>query len=223
VPSLLGVEGLDKTNAGFRASLYSGALARGLNPDYLAAVMSFESGFNPAIKNKYSGAVGLIQWVSDSSFADTARKAGMPTVTRADLPHLTATEQLPFVFAWYDGKGLEQSSSAIDYYLAVFMPALIGKARDYVAAREGTKAYEQNAGFDRAGKGYYTVADIGQAIEHVIAIGQTRPRVPVDLEGFGPERAPLSPLLMAALAAGAAYFLLPRITPARRALGLGAA
>lgn len=223
MPSILGVEGLAKTSAQFKQALYQGATARGLNPDYLAAVLSFESGFNPAARNKHSNALGLIQWVSDASFDATARKAGMPNVKRSDLPNLTATEQLPLVFAWYDGKGLTASSSAIDYYLAVFMPAHIGKPRTLVVAREGTKAYEQNAGFDREGKGYYTLADIGRAIEHVVAKGMTAPRVDVPgglaLPGVGE----LSPLLAAALAAGAVWFLLPRFAPARRVLGLSAA
>lgn len=218
--SLVGVRGLDKTTVGFRRALYEGALARGYNPDYLATVMSFESGFNPAAKNPHSGALGLIQWVSDASFDATARKAGM-NVKRAQLPTLSAEQQLPLVFAWYDGKGVKASSPLEDYYLAVFMPALIGKGTGYVAARVGTKAYEQNAGFDRDAKGYYTVGDIARSIQYVYAQGVSAPRVDVP----GAVDIPLgrlSPLALAALTFGAAYVLLPRVAVSRRLLGLAA-
>jgi Transglycosylase SLT domain len=217
--SLIGVAGLSKTSAGFRKALYEGAIARGFNPDHLAAVMSFESGFNPAAKNAHSGALGLIQWVSDSSFASTARAAGQPSVTRSDLPSMTATEQLPFVFAWFSGKGLTKSSSVIDYYLAVFMPAHIGKARSTVVAREGTLAYSQNIGFDRDKKGYYTIADIGRSIESVVAKGNAQPRVPVDFAASELESKPLSPLVIALACAAGAWWLWPRLGAVRRLVG----
>lgn len=219
--SLIGVRGLDKTTLGFRRALYDGARARGLDPDYLATVMSFESGFNPGAKNPHSGALGLIQWVSDASFDATAKKAGMSAVKRSALPSLTAEQQLPLVFAWYDGKGVKADSSVIDYYLAVFMPALVGRPTDYVAAREGTKSYSQNAGFDRDGKGYYTVGDIGRSIQAVLAQGMKAPRVAVPGALSGPV-GQLSPLTAAALVGIAAWLLLPRVPLARRALGLAA-
>lgn len=218
--SLIGVQGIDKTSAGFRRALYEGATARGWSPDYLATVMSFESGFNPGARNSQSGALGLIQWVSDSSFDATAKKAGMSGVKRSALPSLSAEQQLPLVFAWYDGKGIKGSSSMTDYYLAVFMPALVGKPTDYVAAREGTLAYTQNAGFDRDAKGYYTVGDIGRSIQAVLAQGLAAPRV--DVPGVGGSGLQLSPLLAAALVGAAAWVLLPRVAVTRRALGLAA-
>lgn len=216
--SLIGVRGLADTTASFRRALYEGATKRGWNPDYLACVMSFESGFKPGARNQYSNALGLIQWVSDSSFDATARRAGM-NVKRSQLPELTAAEQLPLVFAWYDGKGITGSSSVTDYYLAVFMPALVGKPTSYVAARSGTKAYEQNAGFDRDGKGYYTVGDIGRSIQSVLAEGLKAPRVDVP----GVTELPVrfgSPIVVAALVAAVAYWALPRVPFTRKALSL---
>lgn len=218
--SLIGVKGMDKASAGFRRTLYEGAIARGLNPDYLAVVMSFESGLNPAARNQYSNALGLIQWVSDASFDATARKAGMSWVKRAALPTLSAEQQLPLVFAWYDGKGVKAASPLEDYYLAVFMPALIGKGTSYVAAREGTKAYEQNAGFDRDGKGYYTVGDIARSIQSVLAQGLKAPRV--DVPGVASPVAVLSPVLVAGALFAGAWLLLPRVPLTRRVLGLAA-
>jgi len=216
--TLIGVKGLDKTTVGFRRALYEGARSRGWNPDYLATVISFESGFNPAARNPHSNALGLIQWVSDASFDATARKAGM-NVRRSELPTLTAEQQLPLVFAWYDGKGIRESSSVVDYYLAVFMPAYVGKPTDYVAAREGTLAYSQNAGFDRDGKGYYTIGDIGRSIQYVLAQGLKAPRVLVPgVTEVGPLG--LTPAVVALTVFGAAWLLLPRVPLTRRALSL---
>jgi hypothetical protein len=218
--TLLGVKGLAATTPGFRKALYEGAIARGLDPDHLATVIAFESGFQPGAKNRYSNAVGLIQWVSDASFAATARAAGQPSVTRSDLPSMSAEEQLPFVLAWYQGKGVSARSSLIDHYLAVFMPALVGKPRDYVAARAGTLAYSQNPGFDRDGKGYYTVADIGRAIEAVAAAGAKAPRVSVPSAVESPLSRGLSPLAVAVLVGGIAFWALPRVAATRRLLAL---
>lgn len=183
---LLAVKGLETTTARFREQLVAGALSKGLNPDFIAAVVSFESGFNPAVKNQAgSGAVGLIQWISDQSFAATAKKAGMQ-VTRTELPKLTAEQQLPLVLAWFSDKSLKASSTPVDYYLAVWSPAYIGRSRDYVVAEEGSKVYEQNAGFDREGKGYFTVGDIGKTIEAVVGAARGRPPIPVPLSRTTP-------------------------------------
>lgn len=216
--SLIGVQGLKNTSAGFRKALYEGAVARGLNPDHLATVISFESGFDPAARNRYSGAVGLIQWVSDSSFAATARKAGRPDVERSDLSGLSATEQLPFVFAWYDGKGVRSTSSLLDHYLAVFMPAHVGKARDTVVAREGSAAYTQNPAFDREKKGYYTLADIGRTIEARGAAGAAAPRIPVDFSAIEFEAPRWSPGMLALGAVALSVWLLPKLGLGRRLL-----
>src|SRR5678815_1964329 len=98
---LLAIRGLEATEAKFREQLVAGSEYYGLNPGYLAAVMAFESGFNPRAKNATSGALGLIQWIDDDSFRDTARAAGLPSLTRQDLPKLSAVDQLPLVFAWF--------------------------------------------------------------------------------------------------------------------------
>ena len=182
---LLAVRGIESTTPGFREELVQGSLGRGMNPNFIAAVLSMESGFNPKAKNPDSGALGLIQWVSDGSFAATAQKAGM-NVQRSDLPRLSAEEQLPLVFAWFSDKGLTGSSSSTDYYLAVWSPALIGRPGTFVAGQKDSTArlgpgeptlgaiYAQNSGFDRTGKGYFTVDDIGYRIGTIIESARGR-------------------------------------------------
>lgn len=92
-----------------------------MDPDDLMAVMSFESGFNPAAVNKKTGATGLIQF--------------MPTIAEGlgtsvdELVKMSAIAQLDYVYKYfkpYTGK----LNSVGDAYLVTFCPALVGKADD---------------------------------------------------------------------------------------------
>lgn len=196
---LLPVRGIETTSQKFREQLVSGALSFGLNPSYVAAVMSYESGFNPKAKNPYSGALGLIQWVDDDSFATVAKRAGMKGVKRSDLPNLSAEEQLPAALQWFADKPIRETSSPLDYYLAVWSPGYIGKPDSFVVAREDSadryngqgptlgKVFEQNRGFwsgriDDTGKKVITIADVARPVTDIVtaARGRTPLDVPLD-------------------------------------------
>jgi peptidoglycan hydrolase-like protein with peptidoglycan-binding domain len=164
---LLAVRGIDQTSSRFREQLVAGALAHGLNPSYVAAVIAFESGFNPKAVNYDRdkdgniigpGALGLIQW-RKTIFPATARKAGM-SVAWEDLPKLTAEQQLPLVFAYYADKPIGDASSPSDYYLTVFLPIGVNKPQDFLLGQKDSTAkhpgglslgvvYEKNKGLDR--------------------------------------------------------------------------
>lgn len=106
----------------FAASIVAAADRLGLDPAWLANVINFESGFNPAAKNPYSSATGLIQFMEP-----TAARLG---TTTAVLRTLSAIDQMPFVeryFGFYKGRLKSQG----DVYAAVFYPAAIGKGADY--------------------------------------------------------------------------------------------
>jgi len=169
-----------------------------VHPDWLASVMSFESGFSPSIKNAAgSGATGLIQFMP-------ATAAGLGTSVDA-LAAMTFVEQLPFVeryFAPYVGK----LQSLEDTYLAVFYPAFIGKADDAVLGSQGSAIYDQNSGFDRAGKGYVTKYDITSTIRGVLAAAAGRVTVP----GTRSAVASFGAIATIVLLAGAAAALLIR-------------
>lgn len=210
--SIIAVRGIETTSAAFRHALYRGAVARGLNPDHLAAVISLESGFNPQAENSQSHALGLIQWVNDASFAATARRAGMPWLKRQNLRFMSAMQQLPLVFAWFDGIGkLTPSSRLVDYYLAVWGPAHIGKGDSTVLARDPDKAYVQNKGFDDDRKGYFTVSDVAREITKVRSSGLARGVVPADAPAVD-----IAALAVGGIVALAAYVALPRMPTARR-------
>lgn len=123
----------------------------GINPAWLVAVMDFETGgtFDPAEENQAgSGATGLIQFMPDTA-------AGLGTSTSA-LAQMSRVEQMQWVEKYlspYSG----QMRSVDDVYLAVFFPAAVGQADDWVLPGW---AYDQNSGFDVDGSGTITKREI---------------------------------------------------------------
>jgi len=89
------------------------ALELRTQPEWLAAIINAESGFNPRAVNSHTGATGLIQFMPA-----TAERLGTST---AELAELSAEDQLEWVKAYfwpYRGKlGTAQS-----VYLSVFYP-----------------------------------------------------------------------------------------------------
>ena len=154
------VKGIERVGKDFKKKLVDISNYIGINPNWLATVISFESGFDPRIVNKQSGATGLIQWVpyvAESMY-------GIPKEKASDvIRSKSAMEQLDMVKRFFEPhKG--KLKSLDDVYLAVFMPALIGQKPSKIVARKGSKVYEQNSGFDKDKKGYYTVGDITSKI-----------------------------------------------------------
>lgn len=147
-----------------------------IRPEWLAAVMSFETGgsFDPAQKNHwaersaretgkpYSGAIGLIQFMPS-----TARMLG---TTSEALAAMSFKQQLVFVEKYFAGAKMK---SLEDVYLKVFYPAAMGKSDDYVVGRKGDpnfsgRVYEQNAGFDKNADGVVTRGEICATIRAVL-------------------------------------------------------
>jgi peptidoglycan hydrolase-like protein with peptidoglycan-binding domain len=176
VNTLANVRGLNRLSPADMKALIDTANWIGINPDWLASVMSFESGLNPAAVNQAgSGATGLIQFMPSTATA-------LGTSTTA-LKQMTFQEQLPYVqryFAPHRGK----LHSLEDTYLAVFYPAFIGESDDTVLGHVGSAIYDQNSGFDRDGKGYVTKSDITSTIRGVLASAVGRVTVPGIVVGF---------------------------------------
>ncbi len=151
----------------FRRKVVALATRLGVDPNYLMAVMAFESGesFSPSIKNKHSGATGLIQFMPSTA-------ASLGTSLSA-LAAMTAEEQLNFVEAYlssYRGK----LQTLEDTYMAVLWPKAIGKPNDYVLFRQGTKAYTQNAGLDADLNGLITKAEAAAKVRKKLQAGVTK-------------------------------------------------
>lgn len=145
----------------FRAKVRQIAAELNLDPNWLMAVMAFETGetFSPSIPNKAgSGAVGLIQFIPTTA-------KGLGTSTK-ELANMTRLKQLDYVKKYY-----QQYASRIknigDAYMAVFLPAIgIGVPDSTVLIDKTTKPtmYDQNRGLDISHDGKITR---GEAIMRV--------------------------------------------------------
>ena len=152
MPNLINVPGIENTTNEFRERVVEIAENLEIDPNFLMAIMSFESGatFSPNVKNKLSGAPGLIQFM-----AKTAEGLG---TSLAKLAKLKAEEQLDFVeryFLPFKGK----LKTIEDAYMAVLYPKAVGKGKDFVLFKKGTQNYKQNSGLDVNGDGEITVAE----------------------------------------------------------------
>lgn len=164
--SILKVRGIERLSSAELKALVSTAKALGINPDWLATVISFESAgsFSPSKLNAAgSGAFGLIQFMPfvAQNILKTSSKEEAARIGKS----MSFTEQLQrMVIPYFKGRTM---NSLEDVYLQVFYPAAAGKADDWIVAREGTAVYRQNAGFDKERKGYITKRDITSTIRSV--------------------------------------------------------
>lgn len=156
--SLLSVPGLSGTSPAFKSKLIEVANKLGINPNYLATCISFETGgsFSPSEKNRAgSGAIGLIQFLPS-----TARNIG---TTTEQLAQMSAEQQLDYVEKYLQPY-IGRLKSLNDVYLAILNPANIGQKDDHILFSAPSKAYNQNKGFDKENKGYVTVKDVSKNI-----------------------------------------------------------
>jgi hypothetical protein len=125
----------------------------GVQPNYLMAVMAFETAetFRADIRNAAgSGAVGLIQFMPG-----TAKLLGTSV---SALMEMTPVQQLKYVEAYFEPyRG--RLRTLMDVYMAVLYPAAIGKGGAFVLFKAPYIAYRQNAGLDWDKDDHITVAE----------------------------------------------------------------
>lgn len=131
----------------------------GCDPSDLMSCIAFETAesFSPSIRNKASGATGLIQFMPKTA-------KGLGTTTEA-LAAMTAEDQLNYVAGYFEpwrGRLLTLE----DLYMAILWPKAVGKPNAEVLFRKGTVAYDQNAGLDANHDGEITK---GEAAARVVA------------------------------------------------------
>ena len=130
----------------------------GINPNWLLAVMTIESGINPQAVNPNGGATGLIQFMPA-----TATSLGTST---AALKAMSNVQQLDFVYKYllpFSGK----MKRFVDVYFAVFFPAAIGKPDDWVletTTLSRAKIAAANPLFDTNKDGKLTVQEVRDAM-----------------------------------------------------------
>jgi len=140
----------------------------GVEPDWLATIIDFETGGTCSTTQKNaagSGATGLIQFMPKT--AQNLLGTSTPEEAIRQLEAMSFPQQMKLVeryFAPHAGK----LKSLSDTYLAVLYPAFIGAADDAVMGRTGSAIYAQNAGFDSTKKGYITKADVTSRINAML-------------------------------------------------------
>lgn len=166
---------LSQQSPEFVSKLVKVATGLGMDPNWLAAVIAFESGFNPKATNPDSLATGLIQFMPKS----TAPSLG---TSRDKLLAMSEVEQLDYVDKYFRNKDtglpLRKFKSLNDVYLSVYRPDLLGKSSDFVVARSGSKEYAWNK-FDRDNKGYYTVSDVMSPVTWLLSSAEKKMGVTV--------------------------------------------
>lgn len=157
IVALVDVPGIGKVSQEFKDKVVLIAADLETNPNFLTAVMSFESGgtFSPSVKNPLSGAVGLIQFMPSTA-------KGLGTTSQA-LAQMTAEDQLDFVakhFKRFKGK----LKTLEDTYMAVLFPAAVGKGSDHVLFTKPSRVYKQNSGLDINKDGQITVGEAADKV-----------------------------------------------------------
>lgn len=177
IRELLDIPGLRDTSAGFRRRLFEVSSKNGLNPNYLAAVMKFESNFNPQAQNPqpHSTATGLIQ------FTPVARR--VVGVTVDDLMSMTDEEQMEYVDRYFQQfQGKIRASSIEDHYHAVLGPKGIGKSKSFVLysqIRDGD-SYRLNKGLDTDKDGVITNEEAAAPVIRIVRAAEPKPRILID-------------------------------------------
>jgi peptidoglycan hydrolase-like protein with peptidoglycan-binding domain len=146
----------------FNKKLNKIADALGVSSKDLLAIMKQESGVDPKAVNKMSGATGLIQFMPD-----TARRLGTSV---EELRTMDAVTQLDYVYKYFRMVGVKPGMGLGDLYMAVFMPAHVGKDDNFVLGQSGAtgfsgKVYAQNKGLDKNKDGAITVADVKSSVQ----------------------------------------------------------
>jgi hypothetical protein len=165
-PTVLRVPGIEKVSKANLVALDKAAKKIGIPVDWLATVISFETGgsFDPAQPNRAgSGATGLIQFMPSTAAA--ILKIKDPHLAQFMTKKMSFAEQLEKMVVPYFKGGVYNTLN--DVYLKVFYPAAMNKAANYVVGSAPSAVYNQNAGFDRDNKGYITRSDITRTINGI--------------------------------------------------------
>lgn len=163
---IVGVAGNANVTPAFIAEVEAMAERLDTRPEYLLAVMSFETGgsFSPSIQNPSTDATGLIQFLPS-----TARGLGSSV---ADLQAMTATEQLAVVEQYF-----QQYEGQLGTLEGVYTSVLSGRARpdpNAVLFSQGSEAYRLNSGLDFDANGSVTSGEATSAVASRLYGGVSR-------------------------------------------------
>lgn len=160
--TLLAFPGITTVTPDFLCKLVEMSARHGWDPNGIALVISEESAFNPAAKNPYSSASGLIQFIDS-----TATSMG---TTTAAIRAMSAEEQLPLIERFFATSLRGQIPQHIeDYFLAVLgKPNLIGAPDNATVFAKGSSGYSGNPQIDLDNNGVITVGDARAYMRRVL-------------------------------------------------------
>lgn len=156
----------NKVNPDNVAKVEQVAKILGINPNWLFAVMYFETGGTlSTTKTNSIGSVGLIQFTRDKSGVQYKTINGKRYLL-SDIKNMSFNKQMDLVLEYFkEVKRIHKKSltSFEDVYLAVFFPLGIGKPDNYILQTNGLKASliaKQNPIFDRNKDGQITKLEV---------------------------------------------------------------
>lgn len=147
----------EQVSEAFRKKVFAIADELKVNPQYLMACMAFETGgtFKSDVRNKKSGAIGLIQFIPGKN----DKMLGKTTEQLKVMPEVEQLDYVQMYFRHWMNEKKKPLVSLGDVYACIIWPAGIGNPDDMVYFRLGDPFYEGNSGLDRGKKGYVTKAD----------------------------------------------------------------
>jgi hypothetical protein len=151
---------------GFKDNVIELSDELGCDPSHLMAAMAFETGetFSPSIRNKLSGATGLIQFMPKTA-------EGLGTTTD-ELAQMSAVGQLAFVrkhFLPFKGR----LHTLPDVYMTILFPAAVGQPSAHVLFAKPSQQYAQNAGLDANEDGTVTKEEAAAKVQSKLVRGMS--------------------------------------------------
>ena len=147
-----------KVSGAFKAKVIQISSDLGCDPSHLMSAMAFETGetFSPSVRNKQSGATGLIQFMPS-----TAKSLGTTTTS---LAAMTAVDQLDFVRK-YLSPFKNRMNTVSDVYMTILFPVAVGKPEAHVLFKKPSKQYDQNKGLDANKDGQVTKGEAAAKVQ----------------------------------------------------------
>lgn len=202
--TIQGVAGNRNVTPEFRREVAAMAARLGTRPEYIFAVMSFESGgtFSPSKENSSTHATGLIQFMPDTARGMLAEDGVKVTSARAReiFAAMTPLEQLRYVERYFSQRKFDGRLGTLE---GTYTAVLSGQARsngDDVVFPPG-RNYNANSGLDWNRDGQITAAEATNPVAFRLFGGVTRAQTRLRELGYY-ERKPdgdFGPLTRAAL------------------------
>lgn len=169
--TIAAVRGLASQPAEFTVALWHECTAAGLKPDWVAAVMSFETAgtFSPTVRPPRGSAVGLLQW--------TPIGADAQGTTVAQIARMSQLTQLRLAVARF--RMFPKLETLADYYMSVFAPKYVGAPPETPLYVDPSQAYGFNKLLDDNEDGTITKREAAAEVEAILRAAKMEPRIDV--------------------------------------------